>query len=196
MHGQYKGRGPGPRDYTGSNEAGNHPHTGAGSGGAYLPEGAGGSRHGRLSEADRQAARLSEDPRRVRARSMPRHYRRSDERVREEICERLADDARLDVTDVSVDVKEGRVMLEGTVPERRMKYVIEDTAAECLGANDVENRIRVRAHAASYHGEESGSTSEMSSAAGVSGTTGRPAFGTPPSGPRENRAGATDVVER
>jgi hypothetical protein len=195
MHGQYKGRGPGPRDYTGSNEVGNHPHTGAGSGGAY-PSGAGGSRHGRLSEADRQAAYLAEDPRRAHARSLPRHYRRSDERVREEICERLADDVRLDVTDVSVDVKAGRVTLEGTVPERRMKYLVEDTAAECLGANDVENRIGVRSHRAPDRGEHSAGTGEPGNAAGISGTTGRTAFGTPPSGLRENRADATGVVDR
>ena len=73
----------------------------------------------------------------------PKGYQRSDERIREDICERLWHDSRVDVGEVSVDVKGGVVSLEGSVPERRMKHVIEDTAASCRGVKDVENRIRV-----------------------------------------------------
>jgi osmotically-inducible protein OsmY len=36
------------------------------------------------------------------------------------------------------------VVLEGTVPERRMKHAIEDLADACPGIQDIENRIRVR----------------------------------------------------
>jgi osmotically-inducible protein OsmY len=148
MSHQDKGRGAGPRDYTGSDEAGGYPRTGAGSGGMYLPQGRGGSRYGAESEGARQTAFYMEDPSQLRARTrMPRGYRRSDERVREDICERLAADGRIDPTDVSVEVRGGRVVLEGTVPERRMKYVIEDIAAACLRANDVENRITVARNA-------------------------------------------------
>jgi osmotically-inducible protein OsmY len=49
----------------------------------------------------------------------------------------------IDCSDVGVEVRGGIVILEGSVPERRVKYVIEDIAAECMGANDVENHIRV-----------------------------------------------------
>ena len=73
----------------------------------------------------------------------PKGYKRSDERIREDICERLWHDTRFDVSDVSVHVNEGVVTLEGTVPRRYMKHGIEDLAADRPGVNDVENRIRV-----------------------------------------------------
>ena len=67
----------------------------------------------------------------------------SDERIREEVCERLLREARVDVSDVSVEVTEGVVTLEGSVPYRQMKHAIEDIVASCRGVADVENRIRV-----------------------------------------------------
>ena len=187
MSDQEKGRGRGPRDYTGSNEAGGYPHTGAGSGGSEALHGAGGTRHGGESEGARQAAYFMQEPASVRARSrMPRSYRRSDERVREDICEQLAADPRIDAADVSVAVREGRVVLEGTVPERRMRYVIEDIAAACLHANDVENRIGVARGGQSAYAAQGG-TSELGNFAGTSGTTGRAAgVASPPSGPGES----------
>jgi osmotically-inducible protein OsmY len=127
-----------------------------------------------------------EDSAQSRARGrMPRSYTRSDERVREDICERLAAEPRVDAADVSVHVRDSRVVLEGTVPERRMKYVIEDIAAECLRANDVDNRITVvRDRQSGSTGAGAASTSELGNWAGTSGTTGRPTgVSTPPSGP-------------
>jgi osmotically-inducible protein OsmY len=73
----------------------------------------------------------------------PKNYERSDERIREDLCERLWHDSRLDVAEVSVEVDHGTVRLEGTVPHRQMKHAIEDIAAACAGVRDVENRIRV-----------------------------------------------------
>jgi osmotically-inducible protein OsmY len=84
----------------------------------------------------------------------PNHPRSSDERIREEICARLAQpfgrvhsselaDERLDASDVTVTVDAGKVTLEGTVPERRMKLYIEDLVDACPGVQDIENRIRV-----------------------------------------------------
>lgn len=187
MSDQDKGRGFGPRDYTGSNEAGGHPRSGAGSGGTELPQGWGGTRYGAESEGARQAAYFMEDPRQVRARGrMPRNYRRSDERVREDICERLAADARIDATEVTVEVRGGRVMLEGTVPERRMKYLIEDTAAACLGANDVENRIAVARR------EQSPEIADARRPGGFSGTDS--AAGGPPVASDATAAGRRDVA--
>ena len=49
----------------------------------------------------------------------------------------------IDAAEVSIEVKEGKVTLEGTVPERRMKHAIEDMAEACPGVSDVENRLRV-----------------------------------------------------
>lgn len=72
----------------------------------------------------------------------PRGYIRSDERVREIVCEHLAHSG-LDVSDVSVNVAEGCVTLEGTVPDRRTKHRVEDSVDACAGVKDVDNRIRI-----------------------------------------------------
>jgi hypothetical protein len=74
----------------------------------------------------------------------PKGYHRSDERIWEEVCERLAEAEYVDVSDVSVEVREGKVTLEGTVPQRRMKHWIEDIVDTVYGVQDIENRIRVR----------------------------------------------------
>lgn len=76
-------------------------------------------------------------------RILPKGYTRSDERLREDICERLSHSG-LDVSDVSVEVSQGQVMLEGTVDSRRLKHAIENLADDCLGVRDVDNRIRVK----------------------------------------------------
>ncbi|MGQ0503649.1 MAG: BON domain-containing protein [Panacagrimonas sp.] len=73
----------------------------------------------------------------------PRGYVRSDERICDDICERLHHSYHLEVQDVSVQVSKGIVTLDGTVPERAMKHCIEDIAERCLGVRDIDNRIRV-----------------------------------------------------
>lgn len=75
--------------------------------------------------------------------SGPKGYKRSDERIREDVCEQLWDAHDLDVGDVSVQVESGAVTLEGTVPHRQMKHRIEDIAAASAGVHDVHNNIRV-----------------------------------------------------
>lgn len=74
----------------------------------------------------------------------PRGYRRSDDRIREEIADRLTDDPWIDPSDVEVTVAEGRVALSGTVEDRKVKYAVEDLVESVAGVTDVENRIRVR----------------------------------------------------
>ena len=75
----------------------------------------------------------------------PKGYRRSDERIREDLCDRLMRARHIDSSEVTVEVSGGKVLLEGTVPERRMKHAIEDIGANCLGVQDIDNRIRVAA---------------------------------------------------
>ena len=93
-------------------------------------------------------------PRSTRARSST-PARRTDTRIREAICERLSRpvedldmsdfaNEHLDVSDVRVSVAGGRVTIDGTVPERRMKPYIEALVDACPGVQDIENRLRVR----------------------------------------------------
>ncbi|HJU40736.1 MAG TPA: BON domain-containing protein, partial [Tahibacter sp.] len=56
----------------------------------------------------------------------PKGYVRSDARILEDVCERLADDPRVDARDVVVAAKNGVVTLDGTVPRRWMKHCAED----------------------------------------------------------------------
>ena len=81
--------------------------------------------------------------------------RRSDARISQAICQRLsgpvedlelADLAseRLDASDVRVSVAGGKVTLEGTLPERRMKPYIEALVDASPGVQDIDNRLRVR----------------------------------------------------
>ncbi len=81
-----------------------------------------------------------QEPRQQRI--LPKGYTRSDERLREDVCERLAHSG-LDVGDVSVSVSEGRVTLEGAVKDRASKHAIENCVDDCLGVQDIDNRIRV-----------------------------------------------------
>ena len=74
----------------------------------------------------------------------PKGYQRSDERLREDISERLMEAEYLDTSDVTVEVSGAKVVLEGTVPERRMKHAIEDLVDACPGVLDIDDRIRVK----------------------------------------------------
>lgn len=76
-------------------------------------------------------------------RTGPRNYARTDERIREDICERLTFTTGLEVSDVTVEVEKGKVTLTGTVPHRSQKYDIEDLADNTMGVSEVENNIRV-----------------------------------------------------
>jgi hypothetical protein len=77
--------------------------------------------------------------------SGPNGYARSDERIREDVCERLAsNDYWLDLSEVEVCVQDGEVRLRGTTASREQKHAIEDIAAEVSGVLDVVNELRVR----------------------------------------------------
>lgn len=75
----------------------------------------------------------------------PKSYQRSDERIREEICDELMRKDHIDCSEVTVQVAGAKVTLDGTVPQRWMKHAIEDLAAACPGVQDVDDRIRIEA---------------------------------------------------
>jgi hypothetical protein len=87
--------------------------------------------------------RYGYQPRTRRFTTGPKGYQRSDERLKEDICERLMELHHIDSSDVSVEVRGARVVLEGTVPSRHMKHAIEDLVDACPGVQDIDNRVRV-----------------------------------------------------
>lgn len=75
----------------------------------------------------------------------PAGYTRSDERIRETVCEILTEHDQIDATNIEVTVKNGEVVLSGTVEDRRQKRLAEDVVADVSGVKDVQNQIRVSA---------------------------------------------------
>ena len=74
----------------------------------------------------------------------PKGYARSDDRIQEDLNERLFHDDEIDASDVEVKVSNGVVCLDGSISERRLKYRIEDIAESCSGVKDVTNNLRVK----------------------------------------------------
>jgi osmotically-inducible protein OsmY len=75
----------------------------------------------------------------------PRGYRREDERVRDDVCQWMSDDPRLDAREIEVRVCDGDVTLEGDVADRAARWLAEDIAAAVPGVRDVFNRLHTRA---------------------------------------------------
>ncbi len=73
----------------------------------------------------------------------PKDYKRSEERIREDVCDRLSDDDMLDATDIQVQVQENEVVLTGTVNEREQRRYAEDLVESISGVSHVQNNIRV-----------------------------------------------------
>jgi osmotically-inducible protein OsmY len=73
----------------------------------------------------------------------PRGYRRSDERILEDICDSLTEDPLVDATDVEVTVKNGEATLDGTVTDRLSRRRAEDIADCASGVVVVINNLRL-----------------------------------------------------
>lgn len=100
----------------------------------------------------------------------PKNYTRSDERIREDLNERLTDADDIDARGLSVEVSNGVATLTGTVEQRWMKHRAEDIAESCSGVRDVNNQIRVQPlHQDTQHKDASKSGSSLGS--GISGSS-------------------------
>jgi osmotically-inducible protein OsmY len=147
---------------------------GGGSRNYYGPQGGFGSTaagvFGRDTGNDRQVQQQS-----YRGRG-PKGYERSDERLREMICERLTDDPSIDASEVTVEVTNKVVKLSGTVEERRMKYLVEEVIEQVGGVRDIDNQLRVQATAQSSYGMSSNDSglAGRSINVGQSGNLGQP----------------------
>lgn len=73
----------------------------------------------------------------------PRGYKRSDERISEDVHQRLTDDPYLDASNIHVDVRNGEVTLSGTVDNREAKHRAERTIEDLSGVGHVQNNLRV-----------------------------------------------------
>jgi osmotically-inducible protein OsmY len=78
----------------------------------------------------------------------PKNYHRSDERIRDDINDRLTDNDWLDASEVEVAVVSGEVTLSGAVDSRYAKRIAEDIAESVIGVSNVQNNLRVQSYRA------------------------------------------------
>jgi hypothetical protein len=74
----------------------------------------------------------------------PRGYQRNDQRIEEDISERLTQHGQIDAEDIEVQVRNGEVTLTGTVESRQAKRMAEDLIDSVSGVKDIHNQLRVQ----------------------------------------------------
>ena len=74
----------------------------------------------------------------------PQGYKRSDERITEDVNETLTQDSDIDATNITVEVQNGEVTLKGSVSDREAKRRAEDLAESCSGVREVQNQLRIK----------------------------------------------------
>lgn len=87
----------------------------------------------------------------------PKGYRRSDDRIREDVSDRLTDDPWLDASNIEVEVNQCEVILKGAVNSREDKRRAEHLAEAISGVRNVQNHLRVE----DGRGETTGAFSGM-----------------------------------
>lgn len=73
----------------------------------------------------------------------PRGYKRSDERIQDDVCDALTNDRHVDASDVEVAVQDGEVTLSGFVAVRRSRRHAEAIAEHVAGVKYVQNNLRI-----------------------------------------------------
>jgi hypothetical protein len=73
----------------------------------------------------------------------PEGYTRSDERITEDVNERLTWHHDIDASRIRVRVEQGEVTLEGMVQDRSQKRMAEDVVESIMGVKNVQNNLRV-----------------------------------------------------
>ncbi len=102
----------------------------------------------------------------------PNNYTRSDDRIRDDVNDRLTWDGRIDASDVNVDVNDGVVTLTGSVDRRWDKRIAEDDADDVMGVVDVNNQLRVRNRGTSRSSRAGGMTEQVRTGMEVVGSRG------------------------
>ena len=73
----------------------------------------------------------------------PKGYKRADDRIHDDVCERLTAHPLIDASMMDVHVENGEVTLTGEVMDRRMKHLTEDVVDEVSGVKEIHNKLHV-----------------------------------------------------
>ncbi|MGE3608252.1 MAG: BON domain-containing protein [Bacteriovoracaceae bacterium] len=71
----------------------------------------------------------------------PKGYKKTDERIYEQVCDALYSSYDVDASNIDVEVKDGCVYLRGEVDSRQTKKLAEDAADSVAGVYDVKNEL-------------------------------------------------------
>jgi osmotically-inducible protein OsmY len=88
----------------------------------------------------------------------PKGYQRSDERIREDVCERLTQHSEIDASEIELQVNNGEITLTGSVEDRRQKRLAEDVAENVFGVRETHNQLRISKGLGQRMGEALGLT--------------------------------------
>ena len=99
----------------------------------------------------------------------PKNYKRSDERIKEDVCDRLSQ-SDLNCEDVEINVKNGEVTLTGTTDSGHERREIERVAETIPGVQDVTNQIRIKRETSRTGDSRTSEGRSMSSSAESSAT--------------------------
>ena len=136
----------------------------------------------------------------------PKGWKRSDERIRDDVSEQLERHHEIDASDIEVRVENGEVTLTGSVEDRRAKRMAEDIAESVPGVSEVQNQIRVKRESrgsehsqgggSSHQGGQSGSQfgSHSGQHGGSQGSGGQQAGGSSGSGAGGTSAGTSGTM--
>ena len=112
----------------------------------FLRRGAGGEAPAGYMSDWRERDRWSEDWSGPHAGRGPRGYKRSDERILEDVCDRLTSHPSIDATDIDVKISDGDVTLSGWVESRAIKHLTEAMVETVAGVKEIHNHLRVAAN--------------------------------------------------
>lgn len=73
----------------------------------------------------------------------PKNYKRSDDRIYEEVCEALMKDRHVDASTIGVKVEKRVVYLSGKVNSRQVKKMAESIVEGLPGVQDVRNELTI-----------------------------------------------------
>ena len=92
----------------------------------------------------------------------PQGYQRSDDRIRDDINDRLTQHGQINASNIQVQVNNGEVTLTGNVQSRQAKRQAEDVADSVAGVQDVHNQLKISQSQQNQQGQQqtqsSGST--------------------------------------
>ena len=86
----------------------------------------------------------------------PKGYKRSDQQIIEEACQRLERDGEVDASEIEVSAEDGVIRLRGSVQDRKTKRHAEECVESIYGARDVMNELRVAAQSQGQEESDSG----------------------------------------